>query len=116
MSAYERATNTCNFDAVAPLIADNAVYWFTDVSVQGLEEIRRAFEETWASIRDETYTLDHLQWLITTDEVALCIYHFHSRGEVNGKTVESSGRGTNVLRRLDDGRWVMAHEHLSKMP
>lgn len=38
----ERRTNTHRFEEVAPLLADNAVYWFNNGSFQGKEAIRQA--------------------------------------------------------------------------
>ncbi len=43
---YEQRTNTHRFAEVAPLIADNAVYWFNDGSFQGKDAIKQAFEKT----------------------------------------------------------------------
>ena len=30
LEAYEKATNSCDFDTVAPLVANDATFWFTD--------------------------------------------------------------------------------------
>jgi ketosteroid isomerase-like protein len=52
MRAYETRTNTHHFAHVAPLIADDAVYWFDDGSFVGIDAIAQAFERTWATIRE----------------------------------------------------------------
>ena len=101
MREYERRTNTHRFEQVAPLIADDAVYWFSDGSFRGKAAIRRAFEATWTAIRDEHY--------------AVCAYTFRWQGQTSNGPAEGTGRGTSVLRK-QDGDWQVVHEHLSPMP
>lgn len=115
MAGYATRTNTHDFDAVAPLIAADAVYFFSDGTFTGREELRRAFEDTWATIRDETYRIEDLRWLARDERIAACVYRFRWRGLVGGQEREGSGRGTSVLAHLD-GRWQVVHEHLSPMP
>lgn len=115
MDEYVRRTNTHQFDAVAELIAEDALFWFNDGSFVGHEAIRRAFEATWALIQDESYRVDDVQWLVVDSQAAVCVYTFHWRGMVNGQLAGGLGRGTSVLR-LTAGRWQIVHEHLSPMP
>lgn len=113
LAEYEMRANACDFDAVRPLIDENAVYWFSNGSYRGIAEIQKAFEETWKNIREETYKISDVRWIFCTTECAVCIYHFRSDGIVEGERQVYSGRGTNVLRKKD-GSWKMIHEHLSK--
>jgi hypothetical protein len=54
LAEYARRTNTHQFAAVAPLIAADAVYWFSDGSHRGLDSIRLAFErETFSPLAME---------------------------------------------------------------
>ncbi len=46
MRMYEKAANSGNFDKVAPLLSDEAIFWFSDGSYSGIENIRTAFEKT----------------------------------------------------------------------
>lgn len=115
MAEYERRTNTHDFTQVAPLIADESVFWFNDGSFSGKAAIRAAFERTWALIEQERYRIDHLEWIARGDVVAVCTYQFHWQGVVEGRVVQGTGRGTSVLRR-DQERWQVAHEHLSPIP
>lgn len=112
---FEQAANGTDFDQVAPLIADDAVYWFTGGSFEGADEVRRGFERTWATIRTETYRIEDCRWVAESDTVAVCVYRFRSRGVVDGQRVEATGRGTNVLVRGPSG-WTIVHEHLSADP
>jgi ketosteroid isomerase-like protein len=110
---YELANNGHDFDQLAPLIADDATYWFTDGSYQGLGAIRAAIERTFATIVDEVYEIRDLEWLAVTAELAVCRYRFWWQGLIDGRSESGQGRGTNVLVKRDDG-WKMLHEHLSR--
>jgi ketosteroid isomerase-like protein len=115
LKAYEDATNLHRFDAVAPLIATDAVFWFSDGSHIGLDAIRAAFERTWQLIRDETYWLDEVNWIASGQRSACCLYRYNWKGVVNGTAMQGNGRGTSVLR-ADTGGWLIVHEHLSRFP
>jgi ketosteroid isomerase-like protein len=115
LSTYERRTNTHQFEQVAPLVAPDALYWFTEGSLRGHDAIRGAFVATWDAIRDERYTLSDVEWPVLEETVAVCTYTFHWRGTVDGMEKAGSGRGTSVLRRID-GSWQIVHEHLSASP
>jgi ketosteroid isomerase-like protein len=112
MKDYEAATNSHQFGRVAPLIAVNAVYWFSDGSFSGIEEIRQAFESTWQKIKNETYSINDMLWVVVEENTAVCIYRFEWSGMVGGQVRSGSGRGTNVLIKQND-EWKMLHEHLS---
>jgi SnoaL-like domain len=112
---YMRCTNTHQFDLVAPLIAEDAIYWFTDGSYRGREAIRAAFERTWAVIQDEEYVIENLEWLTVDMRSAACVYSFRWQGRIDGVIHEGCGRGTTVLCKLNE-RWQVTHEHLSRWP
>lgn len=113
LEAYQKAANSCDFANVAPLIADDATFWFTNGAFEGKRAIQNAFEDTWASIKDEVYTMQDVQWVAQNYWVSVFTYTFKSDGIVNGKRQVYVGRGTNVLRRVA-GSWRIVHEHLSK--
>lgn len=110
---YERATNRHDFDQLVPLIAEDATYWFTDGSYHGVDAIRAAVERTFATILDEVYKIEDLEWVAATDDLAVCRYRFWWTGVVGGEPASGQGRGTNVLTKRD-GAWQMLHEHLSR--
>ena len=112
MRMYEKAANSGNFDKVAPLLSVEAIFWFSDGSFSGIENIRTAFEKTWNMIRDEEYSIRDLKWLYRDVDCAACIYEFVSKGTINGKASEFRERGTNILKK-SDGEWKVIHEHLS---
>jgi ketosteroid isomerase-like protein len=115
LKQYEYAANSCDFDKVAPLIAKNAVFWFTNETYRGKAAIKKAFEETWAKIKTEQYKIFDIEWLVNEDNIAVCIYSFTSDGIVDGKRQVYKGRGTNILSK-NDSKWYILHEHLSKVP
>jgi ketosteroid isomerase-like protein len=113
LKAYEQAANSRVFSQVAPFIADDASFWFTNGQFSGKAAIQQAFEDTWANIQDETYTISDIQWIVRDSRVAACTYAFKSDGMINGKRQVYEGHGTNVIHRIA-GQWQVVHEHLSK--
>jgi hypothetical protein len=107
--AYEQVTNSHDIAQFAPLIAPEAVFWFSDGSHRGRDAV---LAETFATILDETYQIADLEWIAISDNYAVCRYRFTWTGTVNGQSASGSGRGTNVLIN-SDGAWQMLHEHLS---
>ncbi|MGH3447428.1 MAG: YybH family protein [Nocardioidaceae bacterium] len=110
--AYEAATNSHDVDRVAPLVADNATYWFTDGSYAGVDAIRAAMSVTFDQIKDETYRITDVEWVFVGSEHACFCYQFQWEGTVSGVRRRGQGRGTNVTVSRPDG-WQMLHEHLS---
>jgi ketosteroid isomerase-like protein len=115
LAEYVRRINTHDFNLVSPLIAEDAIFWFTDGSFLGRDSIRHVFERTWSFIQEETYWIDDVKWLGQDAQSAAYVYTFHWRGLVNGAVKEGSGRGTSVMRKGKEG-WQIAHEHLSHLP
>ncbi len=113
LKQYEKATNSHDFNNVRPLIAPEAIYFFSNENLFGIAEIEKAFTDTFNTIKDETYSINDVQWLAISDTVAVCVYNFHWVGVMDGERKEGSGRGTNSLVKRD-GDWLMVHEHLSK--
>lgn len=113
LKAYEVASNSRHFANVSPLIANDAIYWFTDGKHKGKHAIEEAFEDTWGRIQEETYTISDVEWIAKNYWVSSCIYTFTSKGILDGKPATFTGKGTSVLRRID-GSWRVVHEHLSR--
>lgn len=114
MAAYERATDDHDLSAVLSMIAEDAVYFFSDESVHvGKEAIERVLRRNFAAIREETYAVDNVRWLARSRETAVCVYDYRWSGVIQGQPASGSGRGTTVLRRSDED-WKVVHEHLSK--
>ncbi|MBP0459876.1 nuclear transport factor 2 family protein [Streptomyces bomunensis] len=112
MRAYEQATNSHDPTRLEPLIASDAVYWFSDGSHRGRAAILSAIAETFATIRGEVYRISDLEWIAHGGDRAVCRYRFTWTGTIDGNPRSGSGRGTNVLVN-NAGNWQMLHEHLS---
>ncbi|WP_232838306.1 YybH family protein [Streptomyces geranii] len=112
MREYEQANNARDIERVVSFIAEDATYWFSDGSYQGIGEIRSAIERTFAKILDEVYEIQDLEWPVLTADVAVCRYRFAWTGVVDGEPRSGQGRGTNAIV-WRDGCWRMLHEHLS---
>jgi ketosteroid isomerase-like protein len=113
MKFYEKATGSHDLEGTLRLIADDAIYFFSDTSSHvGKAAIRDVLVRNFDSIRNETYRLSDLRWLAANGDVAACVYEFHWSGEIGGEPRSGSGRGTSVLCRVETS-WVVVHEHLS---
>jgi len=112
MKFYVAKLASHDFDVLLPVIAEDAVFWFSDGNHVGIEAARRAFDKAWQAVENEVYSLEDLRWLAIGDSAASCIYNFHWKGMAAGEPVWGGGRGTTVLRRDAEG-WKIVHEHLS---
>ncbi len=115
MNSYWKAAASGVFANVAPFIGKDVTFFFSEGPFFGLAEIRKAFVKTWATIKEETYTIADLNWLTRSEEIAVCTYKFTSDGMIEGKHRSFRGVGTNVLQRIS-GKWKIMHEHLSTLP
>lgn len=116
LQAYADRINRQDFDLLTELIAPDATFWFSNGSHHGIAAIRAAFEATWQVMGpSEQYWLDQLEWIAEGDTAAACIYRFNWQTVADGEPISGSGRGTTVLKRVDE-RWCIAHEHLSRYP
>lgn len=113
LQAYEKAANSRDFKKVAPFIAENAEFIFTNGTFKGKKEIQKAFEDTWNKIQKEKYTISDVVWTKTGYRNSMCEYSFESDGIIYGKRKIYSGKGKNTLRRID-GNWRIIEEHLTK--
>jgi ketosteroid isomerase-like protein len=112
--AYEAATNAHDLEATLDMIADDAIFLFSDqASHVGKDAIRAAIQANFNAIKAEKYGINDLMWLASSEDVGACVYEFDWVGEVNGKPASGYGRGTTVIHRKR-GKWQIAHEHLSR--
>jgi ketosteroid isomerase-like protein len=115
LKAYERHLNRRDFDALAGLIAPDAVFWFSDGSHGGIHAIKAAFEATWRALPGEVYWLEDVEWIADGDTAAACIFRFNWTASAGDRQISGSGRGTTVLK-CTNNRWQIVHEHLSLDP
>lgn len=115
LSAYVEALNTHSWDRIAPHVAADAVFIFTEDTVVGKAAAKASFEKTFKLIENEVFSLHDIVWTVVTEDVATCRYEFRWKGLIGGQESSGGGRGTTILRKVD-GRWLVAHEHLGPYP
>ena len=116
IQAYEQALATQDWDWVEPLIRPDACVTFSSGAVhKGRHEVKAAFEKNFSSIREETYSMTNVHWVMKTEEVAVYLFDFHWSGIINDKPARGSGRGTSVIVR-DGDKWLLLVEHLGPKP
>jgi ketosteroid isomerase-like protein len=109
----ERRMRAQDLDATLELIADDAVYfWSNGVALFGKAAIAEGLKQNFSAIQFDTYETLDLTWMAHSEDAAACIYAFRWTGEIDGKAVGGGGRGSTVLRKVD-GEWRVAVEHLS---
>jgi SnoaL-like protein len=77
MVEYGRRTNAHDVGRLRELVADDASYWFTDGSYEGVEAIAGAVQRTFDEIRDEVYTISDVRWVCVSADFAVARYRFH---------------------------------------
>ena len=62
---YERALATQTWEAVRPLIHQNATVTFSNGAVhKGKTAVRIAYENNFETIKNETYTVSNVHWVL----------------------------------------------------
>ncbi len=114
MAEYEATFNARDLDAARDLIAEVAVYLFSNETAHlSREAILSAISYNFTAIEDEIFQLKNLTWWVRTKSIAACIYDFTWSGQIDGQSASGSGRGTPILK-CSNGNWQIVNEHLSK--
>lgn len=114
--AYEHALATQDWSNVDPLVNDDACVTFSNGAVhKGKSAVKIAFEKNFSSIKDETYTITNVHWVMKGDITAVYLFDFNWSGIINDKPASGAGRGTSVLINKD-GEWKLLVEHLGPKP
>jgi ketosteroid isomerase-like protein len=110
--AYERALANQNWKDVDPLVHADACVTFSSGSVhKGKPQVKAAFERNFASIKEETYAITNVHWVLKGSESAVYLFDFNWSGIINGKPASGAGSGTSVL--IKEGNdWKLITEHL----
>jgi ketosteroid isomerase-like protein len=112
LSTYASALATQSWQAVSPLIHEDACVTFSNGHFfTGKSAVQGAFERNFALIQDERYSISDVHWLKKTQSFAVCLYAYHWSGLIDGEPARGSGRGTSVLVN-EQGSWLLLAEHL----
>lgn len=118
LTRFEQLAEQENFDLIADMVHDKAVFRFNDGDFVGKPAVRAAFEKTWkgsAGVKKERFYLTDIQVLSVDNASASATYTYNWEGSMDGKSFQIRGRGTRVLVR-EQGRLQIVHEHLSRFP
>lgn len=119
LNNFEAIAQEKNFDLVADMVHERAIFRFNDGDFVGRPAVRAAFEKTWASStgshNEERFYLSDIVVVATDTSTTAATYNWNWEGVSQGKSFRIQGRGTRVLVREGE-RWQIIHEHLSRMP
>lgn len=112
--AYENALHTQRWERVMPLIHPNAGITFTNGTVlQGINEIKPAYEKNFAYFKNEEYKIENVRWLIENENTASYLFDFSWKCIIDNKVEEGSGIGSATIV-YEKGSWLIISEHLGK--
>lgn len=110
--AYENALASQDWGQVEPLVHAEACVTFSNGTVhKGKAAVQKAFEHNFSLIKDETYSMSNVHWVMKTELTAVYLFEFNWSGIIDGKPARGAGRGTSVLIR-DANEWQLLVEHL----
>lgn len=115
LTTYVEALNTHQWEHIAPHVAEEAVFIFTEDTFIGHAAAKAAFEKTFNLIEKEVFSLHDVTWTAVSAEMASCHYEFRWKGLINGEEASGGGRGTSILRKVGT-RWLILHDHLGPYP
>ena len=109
---YEYALATQDWNRVEPLVHTDACVTFSNGTVhKGKAEVQKAFENNFALIKDEKYSITNVHWVMKSPETAVYLFEFNWSGIINDKPASGAGRGTSVLIKSGE-KWQLLVEHL----
>lgn len=114
--AYEKALASQGWNQVEPLVHPEVCVTFSNGTVhKGMDQVKAAFEKNFSLIKDETYSISNIHWVMKSSETAVYLFDFNWSGIINDKPASGSGRGTSVIVR-DGDIWQLLVEHLGPKP
>lgn len=113
-SAYRTLINRHDFDLLADqVMTEDAVFVFSNLRHEGIEAIRKNFNQTWSVIPDEVYRMTDVVWLFSSSDHAACTFRYAYAGtQANGQRLSGGGQGINIFRLTPRG-WRLCFEQLT---
>lgn len=111
---YRQLINRHDFDLLADqVMADDAVFVFSDKRHEGLAAVRDSFNRTWAILPDEVYEMTDPVWIVQTRDSAACTFRYRYAGTMaDGRALSGGGQGINLFRPTARG-WRLVYEQLT---
>ncbi|UII79419.1 nuclear transport factor 2 family protein [Flagellimonas sp. CMM7] len=114
IESYETALGTQDWKAVEPLVSKNVSVTFSNGTIHiGKENVQKAFEKNFSSIKNEKYAIENIKWLVKDQKYAIYLFEFNWTGIIEGKSASGNGIGTSVLIK-EDFKWKLLTEHLGR--
>ena len=111
---FELAQSTKDFDRVADLIHPEALFRFNDGDFRGLDEVRTAFERTWAlDVDGSAYRVEKVAVESVDSGIGIATFDWVWSGEADDGPFLIRGRGTTVVVEYEGSLRVLI-EHLSR--
>ena len=104
-----------NYESAIAFFADDATVFFREGSYYGRFQIKMILKNTFSIIKDETFTIQNLDWNYIGESFATCTFEYEWIGTIQGKRFTTPGRGSLAWAKIDDN-WQIVLEHFGPMP
>jgi ketosteroid isomerase-like protein len=94
---------------------DACVTFSSGMVHKGKIEVRKAFEKNFSLIKDESYFITNVHWVMKHNDIAVYLFDFNWSGIINDKPASGAGRGSSVIIYEND-KWQLLVEHLGPKP
>lgn len=112
---YLQALASQNFESAIAFFHDDATVLFREGSYFGAFQIKMILQNTFSIIKDETFTVDKLNWNYVANDFATCSFEYVWEGTIQGKSFVTPGRGS-IAWVLENNTWKIVLEHFGAMP
>ncbi len=109
---YEAALKSQKWEIVKPLMHNEVCVTFSTGAVhKGIAQVKQAYEQNFASIKNEQFLITNVHWVKQTEQFAVYLFDFKWQGLYQGKSIGGTGKGTTVLVN-EEGNWKILTEQL----
>ena len=79
---YKVELNNHSFAGLTPMISEECDFFHPTGTYHGLEEVQQGLEKGWEAIRDKIFEFSNVEWIVKSDNLAICAYTFYYSGMV----------------------------------
>ena len=76
VTVYEAALGTQHWESIAPLVHPDCTVTFSEGTYRGIGEVGAAFRKTFDLIKDETYEMRDIHWVMESETTAVLTFQF----------------------------------------
>jgi len=112
---YDHAINTHDFEEVARLLHEKAVFSFNGQTFANREQLKMYHDNFWNSVKESKFWHTDVNWIQVDSNTMVSTSTYNYTGYVDGNFTEGKGTSTDVFvkNKLTD-EWLLIHEHSSK--